>query len=68
MAEEINGGNSSTYKKSGWALILVIIASFLLIGLPFLGPFFFIAIPILFVITLPALIWFLYQNKKQKHA
>ena len=50
--------------KGAWALILVIIASLLLIGLPFLGPLFFIAIPVLFVLTLPALIWFLYQNKK----
>lgn len=51
--------------KGAWALILVIIASLLLIGLPFLGPLFFIAIPVLFVLTLPALIWFLYQSKRE---
>lgn len=68
MAEETDKKRSDVYKKGGWAFVLVIIASFLLIGLPFLGPFFFLAIPILFVITLPALIWFLYQNKREKHA
>ncbi len=50
--------------RGAWAFILVIAASLLLIGLPFLGPLFFIAIPVLFVLTLPALIWFVYQNKK----
>jgi len=63
--ENKSGEKSKQLVKGGWALVFVIIASLLLIGLPFLGPLFFIAIPILFILTIPALIWFLYQSKKE---
>jgi len=45
--------------NAGWAYTLVIIASLMLIGLPFLGPLFFVVIPILFLLTVPALVYFL---------
>ncbi|MCF7804449.1 MAG: hypothetical protein K9N46_09425 [Candidatus Marinimicrobia bacterium] len=53
--------------RASWAYALVIIASLMLIGLPFLGPLFFVMIPILFLLTIPALIYFIFVNTKDKN-
>jgi|GEM_PF-2141163 len=52
-------------RRGGWAIAIAIVASLLMIGLPFLGPLFFVAIPILFVLTVPCLIWFFWQKSKE---
>lgn len=71
MAEESTTPEQQSETKepfSGgkWAYTLVIMISLLLLGLPFLGPLFLVITPILFIISIPALIWFLHQNKKSK--
>lgn len=59
------GGNQEQSVSGKWALFIAIMASLLMIGLPFLGPLFFVAIPILFILTLPALLWFFWQKHKE---
>lgn len=71
MAEETSTQQEVSEKEepfSGgkWAYTLVILISLFLLGLPFLGPLFFVVTPILFIISIPALIWFLHENKKSK--
>ena len=59
----VEGGNRKF--ESGWALTLVIIASLILIGMPFLGPLFFVVIPILFIMTIPALVYFYFRARNK---
>lgn len=51
--------------KAGWAYALVIVASLILIGMPFLGPLFFVVIPILFIMTIPALVYFYFKTRNK---
>lgn len=61
-----NKGNKEPFSGGKWAYTLVIMISLLLLGLPFLGPLFLIFTPILFILSIPALIWFLHENKKSR--
>jgi hypothetical protein len=71
MAEETTtpkeeSGKKEPFSGGKWAYTIVIMISLVLLGLPFLGPLFLVITPILFIISIPALIWFLHQNKKSK--
>ncbi len=63
--QEDVGENPVETRSGKWALVIAIVASLMMIGLPFLGPLFFVAIPILFVLTLPCLIWFFWQKHQE---